>query len=244
MKRNVLVVDHDDDTRDVLAQILEPDGYAVMQAESGEQALSLAKAFQTDIFLLGVEAPPLNGIPLCRKLRAIEEYRTTPIILLAPVGRDALLQEALAAGADDFILKPYTPVAVQARLKIHLQRMEYCRQLGRLRGILKQYLPKRTIDAIENAPGGAPPHPEERDLAICFTDIRGFTAFSEETEPARLFSLVSELLAEQVNIIHDYGGYVDKFGGDGVMAVFDGPDMVLQSCLCALEMLQSARMQD
>jgi adenylate cyclase len=59
-----------------------------------------------------------------------------------------------------------------------------------------------------------------------------------------LFSLVSDLLAEQVNIIHDYGGYVDKFGGDGVMAVFDGPDMVLQSCHCALEMLESARMKD
>ena len=48
--------------------------------------------------------------------------------------------------------------------------------------------------------------------------MRGFTAFSEETEPTRLFALVSALLADQVHIIHEFGGYVDKFGGDGVMA--------------------------
>jgi adenylate cyclase len=109
---------------------------------------------------------------------------------------------------------------------------------------LKQYLPKRTHEVIENDRQNGALDPEERDLAICFTDVRGFTAFSEGTEPARLFSLVSELVADQVNIIHDYGGYVDKFGGDGVMAVFDGPEMVLQSCLCALNILENTLMQN
>ena len=52
------------------------------------------------------------------------------------------------------------------------------------------------------------------------------------------------MLADQVNVIHEYGGYVDKFGGDGVMAVFEGPDMVVQSCLCALSILETKSVKD
>ena len=244
MKRTVLIADDDAATRRVLQQILEPDGYDVIQAESGDQALALATALNIDFFLLAIELARMNGIVVCQELRAQEKYQGTPIIFLAGDSADAHLNAALTVGGDDFIQKPYRPITVRARLKTHLQRLEYFQQLDRVRRILQQYLSKRTLDAMENAPQAGLPVPEERPLAICFTDIRGFTAFSEETEPVRLFSLVSELLAAQVNTIHDYGGYVDKFGGDGVMAIFDGPDMVVQSCLCALSMLESARIKD
>jgi class 3 adenylate cyclase len=241
MKRTILIAGEDSKTRNSLQQFLEPEGYDIIQAESGDQALALATALEIDVFLLGLEMPGTNGIIVCQELRAKEKYRTTPTIFLTGTSGEAHLNAALTVGGDDFIQKPYTAVTVRARMKMHLQRLENARKLERIRRILQQYLSKRTLDAIENAPlSGMPVPPEERDLAICFTDIRGFTAFSEETEPVRLFSLVSELLADQVNTIHDYGGYVDKFGGDGVMAIFDGHDMVLQSCLCALSMLESA----
>jgi adenylate cyclase len=243
MKRTtILIAEHDLSSRNSLQQLLEPAGYDIIQAESGEQVLALATALPIDIFLIGIEMHRMNGIVVCQELRGIERYRNTPIIFLMGASGDGLLDQALTVGGDDFIQKPYTPITVRARLKTHVQRLDYFQQLDRGRRILKQYLSKRTLDLIDSAPGTLP-LPEERNLAICFTDIRGFTAFSEETEPVHLFSLVSALLADQVNIIHDYGGYVDKFGGDGVMAIFDGPDMVLQSCLCAVNMLESARMK-
>src|SRR5204862_4028211 len=115
----------------------------------------------------------------------------------------------------------------------------------RVRQILRNYISKRTLAVIENPSfREALPPPEEQDLAICFTDMRGYTAFSEATEPTRLFSVVSALLADQVQIIHEFGGYVDKFGGDGVMAIFEGPDMVRQCCLSALAIIEGARMKD
>jgi adenylate cyclase len=233
MKRTILIADTDSKARTALRQILEPEGYDILCGDSGQQALALATARQIDVFLLAIEMSDINGISLCRKLREFEQYRQTPIVFLTDISSDVILREALKVGGDDFIPRPYTPVYVQARVRIHFQRLEYAR-------ILKQYLPKPTLAAIDSgSSAGAMREPETRELAICFTDIRGFTAFSEGTEPARLFSLVSELLADQVNIVHDYGGYVDKFGGDGVMAVFDGPEMVLQSCLCALNILES-----
>jgi adenylate cyclase len=243
MKRTILIADDDAKTRTALMQTLETKGYDLVEAESGEQALALATAIRIDVFLLGMEMGRMNGALLCQEFRAIERYRETPIILLARSSSDTALHRALAAGGDDFLQLPYTAVTVHARLKVHFDRLDYSKRLDGVRRILQQYLSKRTLDAIENAHGGTLPQPEERDLAICFTDMRGFTAFSEDTEPTRLFSLVSDLLAVQVNIIHDYGGYVDKFGGDGVMAIFDGPDMVVQSCLCALSILESAQIK-
>jgi adenylate cyclase len=237
MTRTILIADKDSVARNALRQLLEPDGHLIVQAESAQHALALVLEVHVDVFLYAIEMEWIGGVPLCEKLREFEQYRKTPIILLTNSSGDDRLHQGLKAGADDFIEKPYWPITVQARLRLHLQRLDYSRRL-------KQYLPKRTHEVIENDRQNGALDPEERDLAICFTDVRGFTAFSEGTEPARLFSLVSELVADQVNVIHDYGGYVDKFGGDGVMAVFDGPEMVLQSCLCALNILENTLMQN
>ena len=244
MARTILIVDDDESAREVLLQMLEFEGYEVIQAESGEQAIALASSVQIDAFLLDIAMPRMSGIDLCRALRRMEQYSAVPIIFLTGQADDVVLEEAFASGGDDFLNKPSTLAGVRVRLKNHLQRMEYLRRLERMRGVLKQYLSKRTLEVVEDSSlTGSLPAPQEQDLAICFTDMRGFTAFSEETEPTRLFSLISALLAEQVHMIHECGGYVDKFSGDGVMAIFDGPDMVLQSCLCALNMLDTARVK-
>ena len=245
MTRTILIADDDAAVREILGEILESEGYEVVQAESGQHAIGIAAMIQIDAFLLDFEMPRMSGLEACRAIRSMENYRMTPIIFVTGVDEATGLEQALAAGGNDFVTKPPHPVVLRARLKTQLERLDYVQRLERARKALKQYLSKRTLDVVETASmTGMLPPPQEQDLAICFTDIRGFTAFSEDTEPAELFAMVSALLAEQVDIIHRFGGYVDKFGGDGVMAIFDGPDMVLQSCLCALSLLDSARTKD
>jgi adenylate cyclase len=243
--KTILITDDDSGVREILAEILESEGYKVLQAESGDQAIELARSRRVDAFLLDMEMPGMSGIEVCRSVRTLDRYQSTPIIFVTGIGEDRGLEDAFAAGCDDFISKPPSAAILSARLKGHLQRMEYFQRLERARRALRQYLSKRTLEVVETASlTGILPPPEERNIAICFTDIRGFTAFSEEMEPSRLFPMVSSLLAEQVNIIHEHGGYVDKFGGDGVMAIFDSADMVRQSCLCALRILDSARLRN
>src|SRR5262245_39167497 len=123
MKRTILIASDDAKARNSLQQILELDGLDVVQAESGEQTLALATAVHIDIFLLAVEMPGMNGVRLCKEFREIERYRETPIILLTGESGDNLLQQALTLGANDFVQKPYTPITVRARLKIHVQRL-------------------------------------------------------------------------------------------------------------------------
>jgi adenylate cyclase len=242
MKRKILIAVADPNDRNALRQIVELEGHDVVQAEGEAQAIALAQSLEVDAFLLDIDPPRMNGLAVSGAIQSIDRYHGTPVIFIAPAGDDFVLQQILEHGGDDFIRRPLLPLAVRARLRTNLQRLEYLKGFERVRRILKQYLSKRALDIIETlSPTDSLPPPEERDLAVCFTDMRGFTAFSEEMEPTRLFSLVSSLLAEQVHIIHDYGGYVDKFGGDGVMAIFEGPDMVAQCCLCALGIIESVR---
>jgi class 3 adenylate cyclase len=245
MARTILIADDDSSARTFLQSILEREGYDVIQSDSAEQALAVTRTLQIDGFVIDIEMPGMDGIALCRAIREIDRHRSTPIIFLTVSDHEDAVDSVFSAGGDDFIVKPSSAAAVRRRLKSHLQRVEHAHRLEWFRGVLKQYVSKRTLDIVENSSvTGQLPPPQEQDLAICFTDMRGFTAFSEETEPSRLFALVSALLSDQVQIIHEFGGYVDKFGGDGVMAIFEGPDMVIQSCLCALRILETVRLKD
>jgi adenylate cyclase len=245
--RSILVADDDLAVRETVRDLLVREGYDVIEAESAPTAVQLAEKHEVFAFLLDFEMPGMSGVQLCSALRRMDRYKNTPIIFVTGIGEERGLGAAFAAGADDFINKPFNPTVLYARLKAHVERALYFQQLERTRHTMNRYLSKRTLEVVDivSRTGVVPP-PEEREMAICFTDIRGFTAFSEDMEPGRLFALVSSLLEEQVDIVHRQGGYVDKFGGDGVMAVFDGPEMVLQSCLCALEILDRslARLRD
>jgi adenylate cyclase len=241
MSRTILIADNEAQIRRSLAGLLAADGYKVLQAESGERAIALANEHQVDAFFLDMHLPRMSGIDLCRALRSLDEHTTTPIIFLTGRGEVGTLEELFASGCDDVVAKPVNPFVLRARLKGHLERVEYFRRLQRS----QQFISRRNLEVVERtAATGMIPAPEEREIAICFTDLRGFTALAEQTDATRLFRLVSSVLAEQVEIVHRYKGYIDKFGGDGVMAIFDDADMVLQSCLCALKILDRTQTID
>ena len=243
-KKSILVVDDDWTSRQILSQMLAHAGYRVFPAESGEQALALAQEQVMDAFLLDIKMPGMGGIELCRRLRASPAFKMTPILFVTAMDEQSNLREAFAAGCDDFITKPVNPIILEARLTGHLQKTEYFNQLERVRRNLNRYISPRTMKMVEtySATGILPP-PQEHEVCIFFSDIRGFTALFQEIDPARLFSLLSQHLGAQVDRVYQRGGYIDKFGGDGVMAVFDGADKVVQCCWCALDIMGAAQDQ-
>ena len=240
--RCILVVDDDSNARRLAVESLKGEGYQILEAESADHAAALARMQAVDTFLIHVDLTGRDGIDLCREIRATEPYRFTPVILYTRNGDHDFTVAAFESGCTD-VLSAYSMNSgvMLTRLKDHIQRTEHFEQLERTRLTMISYLSRRTLEVVSaTSRTGVLPPPEERDLSILFTDLRGFTAMSEEMEPVTLFELVSRLLGHQVKLIHEYGGYVDKFGGDGVMAIFDGPEMVLQSCLCALRIVESS----
>lgn len=237
----ILVADDDATTRAVLSKMLENDGYRVLMADRGEKCLFLALEKKIDAFLVDINMPGLSGIEICKRVRNMERYKVTPVIFITSMEEQSKLSEVFEAGATDFISKPANQVVLSARLHSHLQRVEYFRELEQIRTYSNHYISTRTRRMVEAySTTGLKPAPELHNVCIMFTDIRGFTSLSHQVDLETLFGGLSTHLGMQVDKVYKYGGYIDKFGGDGLMAIFDGDDMAVQACHCALEIIESS----
>ena len=118
----VLAADDDKDILELITFRLERSGYTVLQARDGEEALKLAQAEKPSLAVLDVMMPKLDGFELTRRLRADSATSRMPIILLTARGQDADVQQGFAAGADDYIRKPFSPQELRARVQAILGR--------------------------------------------------------------------------------------------------------------------------
>ena len=119
MKPVILIAEDDRDIRDLLRLYLDGEGYRVLEAENGAQALILAREQTPDMAILDVMMPEMNGFELTRALR---RYSEIPILILSARSQDNDKILGLNLGADDYIAKPFNPVEIVARVKAQLRR--------------------------------------------------------------------------------------------------------------------------
>jgi DNA-binding response OmpR family regulator len=105
----VLIADDDPDILELVALTLERDGYEVVQARSGEEALRLADEREPHLAVLDLMMPGMDGCEVTRRLRAAENERRLPILILSAFAEDRQAARALDAGADAYMRKPFSP---------------------------------------------------------------------------------------------------------------------------------------
>ncbi|WFA85066.1 MULTISPECIES: response regulator transcription factor [Paenibacillus] len=115
----VLVVDDEPDIRDVIHVYLRNEGYQVIEAANGEEALNIIKTTSVQLVILDVMMPIMDGIKACFKIR---EVSATPIIMLSAKEEDIDKITGLTTGADDYMVKPFNPLELLARVKAQLRR--------------------------------------------------------------------------------------------------------------------------
>jgi putative two-component system response regulator len=116
MPSTILIVDDEYSGRETLQSILEGEGYNLIMAENGPQAIAQAKSILPDVILLDVMMPGMTGFEVCEKIRSDPQVAEIPIIILTALDdRDSLLR-GLKSGADDFISKPFDRFELRARL--------------------------------------------------------------------------------------------------------------------------------
>nr|WP_076333209.1 response regulator transcription factor [Paenibacillus amylolyticus] len=115
----VLVVDDEPDIRDVIHVYLRNEGYHVIEAANGEEALNMIKTSSVQLVILDVMMPVMDGIKACFKIR---EVSTIPIIMLSAKEEDIDKITGLTTGADDYMVKPFNPLELLARVKAQLRR--------------------------------------------------------------------------------------------------------------------------
>ena len=120
---SVLLVEDEPAQREVLAYNLEAEGFRVIQAENGEDALLLVDEDTPDIIILDWMMPNLSGIEVCRRLKMRPETRGIPIILLSARAEEVDRIRGLETGADDYVIKPYSVLELMARARVQLRRV-------------------------------------------------------------------------------------------------------------------------
>jgi CheY-like chemotaxis protein len=114
----ILVADDEPHIRRVLVTILESASFRTKEARDGHEALAaLENGEPVDFFLLDLMMPGASGLDVLGAIRCHREYRHTPAIILTAKGQDTDRQAALAAGADDFLTKPFSPKKLLARIQ-------------------------------------------------------------------------------------------------------------------------------
>jgi class 3 adenylate cyclase len=242
----IVVVDDTPENIRLLEAILTPRNYAVLPAASGLAALELISRERPDLILLDIMMPGMDGYEVCRRLRQDPATRTLPIVMITASGDQEKLK-ALEAGADDFIPKPFVQAELLARVKSFLLRKQYYdviqaqtdelaelnrtledrvqQQIGELErmGRLRRFLSPQIADALVSSGDETILRSHRRQVAVVFCDLRGFTGFSERSEPEEVMAVLAEYHEAMGALISAADATVGFFSGDGLMVYFNDP---------------------
>jgi DNA-binding response OmpR family regulator len=118
----VLVIEDEPDIRDLLAFHLEREGYTVTKCGDGAEGLRLARSAPPDLILLDLMLPTMDGLEVCRRLRQDSATRAIPLVMLTARGHEVDRVLGLELGADDYVVKPFSPRELVARVRAVLRR--------------------------------------------------------------------------------------------------------------------------
>ncbi len=118
----ILVIDDEPDIREVIRYNLSNDGFRVVTAVAGDEGIQAARSESPDLILLDLMLPGVDGLEVCRILKGESRTRTIPIIMVTAKGEESDIVLGLGVGADDYIVKPFSPKELVARVRAVLRR--------------------------------------------------------------------------------------------------------------------------
>lgn len=243
--QKILIVDDDPSNVFLLEELLDLEGYQTQAASSGEQALSLAAQMHPDLILLDIMMPGIDGYEVCRRLREDEVLQGVPIIFLTALNDDRSRLRALDLMGDDYITKPidteWLLTKISSLLRLSQLRQKKTRQEQQERSrkqlsaawninehlsekfrlfVPEQYLQRIAPQGLDSIKLG---NSIEAELTILFCDIRDFTQIAENQAAQETFAWLNVFFTQMSEVISSHYGFIDKFLGDAIMAVFDRP---------------------
>lgn len=243
----ILVVDDVAVNRELLAGLLEANGYTVRMASNGTEALAHIAQSVPHLVLLDIIMPGMSGYEVCRAIRANPALEALPVVMITALDPAQERVKGLEAGADDFLGKPIHQAELLARVRSLLrirsmhQRLEaqaaelaqlndqleqrVAQELERAQRLsrLKDYFSPRLAEVILSPENEALLETHRREITVLFCDLRGFTAFSETAEPEVVMKLLAEYLGEMGEEILRYDATLERVAGDGMMVFFNDP---------------------
>ncbi|NEO76784.1 ATP-binding protein [Moorena sp. SIO4G3] len=226
----ILIVDDEPVNLQVLVNHLYLQNYKITKAVNGEDAFTkITQGYKPDLILLDIMMPKMTGYEFCKKIREKYLPNELPVVLLTAKNQISDLVAGFAAGANDYLTKPISKNELLARIKTHLQLAKINVAYGRFvpREFL-QFLERESILDVQLGDN------VQKEMTVLFSDIRSFTTLSERMSPEENFNFINGYLSRVSPVIRNYNGFIDKYIGDAVMALF--PDKADHALKAAIEM--------
>jgi adenylate cyclase len=221
----ILIADDDVVSRTLLRRLLEQDGHTVRAAAHGREALELFGEEASDVVLLDIVMPELDGISVLEQLKATPGAEHVPVIMISGVDETESVVRCIEIGADDYLQKPFNHVILRARISAGLAKKQlHDMERARVHDVFSRFLPEHVVDDVlartddDLRLGGV-----RTAGTVMFTDLRGFTAFSERRPPELVIEALNRYFDEMSEAIFEHGGTLVAYRGDGFLAVFGAP---------------------
>jgi adenylate cyclase len=251
-RAHVLVVDDNEDIREMLCFQIELDGHQVVRAEHGRRALELMRARPFDLVLLDIMMPYMNGYELLEHLKADATLRHIPVIVISAFDDLNSIVRCINLGAEDYLFKPFNTVLLKARVdsclekkRLRDQEQAYLKQLEaeqeKSEQLLLNLLPEPVAQRLKQ--GDRVIADSFADVTVLFADIINFTQLSSHLSPEELVDLLNRVFSQFDRLTEKHGLEKIKTIGDAYMVVGGLPrprqDHVQAVAAIALDMLET-----
>jgi adenylate cyclase len=252
-----LIVDDSAVNRMLLARHLAGIGIGSREAEDGRSALVALQAHAADtaVVLLDVMMPEMDGYETLAAIKSDESLRHLPVIMVSGIDELDSVARCIEMGAADYLPKPFNPVILGARVRASLAdkrlhdvevahaeaQAEMLQTIERQKTELSRFLSPQVAALVSTAEGEALLAGHRREATAVFSDLRGFTAFSDTAAPEEVLGVLREYHAAMGEIIVDHGGTLEHFAGDGMMVFFNDPVLQADHALRAVRMAIAMR---
>ncbi|NDJ59856.1 MAG: response regulator [Chloroflexi bacterium] len=223
----VLIADDNSNSRQLLTDIVDSMGLEVVSAANGPEAVQQAQSAAPDLLILDVNMPGMSGFEVCAKLKSDPETSQIPILMLTALGDVENRVQGLKLGADDYLTKPFNPRELIERVKTRLRfkvETDELRNMQRvIRDTFERYVSASVVEQLLQDPTQVQLGGKLQEVTVMFIDLEGFTSMAERTDPERLLAILNQYHTMVVGMVREHGGTIDKFIGDGVMALYNTP---------------------
>jgi adenylate cyclase len=234
--QRLMVIDDSELACALVQEGLTSQGYEVTCFNDPFLALEQIDMFKPHLVLTDLDMPGIDGSEVCRRLKHGPSH-SVPVIILTANDADTQRVKGLREGADDYVNKGASMEELGARVETVLRRT---RETERMRRLFARYTSDAVVDEILRQ-GDIVLTGEKREVTVLFADIRNFTSFAESRPPEEVMRQLNDVLGRLADAVLEWGGTLDKFLGDGLMAVWGAPvkheDDVTSAVSAALKMI-------
>jgi len=242
----ILVADDAPDNVALVQDLLAAEGYDVLPAYDGEEALLKIRSSLPDVVLLDINMPRMDGYDVCKQLKEDPATADIPVLMLTALAEPDHRVKGLQLGAEDYLTKPFDYRELVARVRARLRSKQTADELRAaqqaIRYTFERYVSPRVVERLLADPSQVRLGGVQQPVTILFADLRGYTALAEALPPEQLVEVLNGHLTVAAQAILAQEGTISTFVGDLVMAIYNAPlaqpDHALRAARTALALHQ------